>query len=105
MPEKRQQQWQDILQMTQQMQQLSAEENWQAMIDLDVQRLVMLQDFFSNPVTESEAAEVATGIREILDSDQKLMQTGKAMQQEMSATVQKISTSRQAIKAYSHFQK
>ena len=105
LPQQRMQQWQNILQMTEQLQQLSAEENWEALTELESQRMTRLKDFFSTPVLEVEAAVIAEGIQDILKSDQLLLQAGQNSQQALANSVQKISTGRQAIKAYSHFQK
>lgn len=101
----RQQQWQNILQMTELLHQLSADENWQAMSELESKRFGELKDFFLTPVSETEVEEVGEGIRQIMKSDEVLMQHSTAQQQNMSDGMKKISTGRQAVKAYGHFQK
>lgn len=105
MPQQRHQQWQNILQITEQLRQLSADENWLAMTELESERHTKLEDFFSTPVSDAEAEEVALGIRQMLESDKQLIQMGQLQQKEMSDGVQKINTGKRAIKAYSHFQK
>jgi len=101
----REDQWQAILQMTAQLQQLSADENWQGMNELSTQRQAGLQDFFSTPVSAEEAEEVGEGIRKILHSDQRLIHTGRAHQLKMSDAVKKISGTRKAIRAYDYIHK
>jgi len=101
----RQNQWQSILQMTEQLQQLSVDENWQSMTELSTQRQAGLDVFFSTAVSVEEAEEVGEGIRKILQSDQRLIDMGRAHQVEMSNAVKKISGTRKAIKAYGHIHK
>lgn len=101
----RQQQWKSILQMTEMLHQLSAEENWQAMTELESERFGKIESFFSTPVAESEVEEVGEGIRQMLQSDELLKQQSLTQQQSMSDGIKKISTGRKAIKAYGHFQK
>ena len=101
----RQQQWKNILQMTEMLHQLSVDENWQAMVELESERFDKLKDFFSAPVAEIEVDEVAKGIRKMMESDQELMQHSSHKQQEMSESLKTLSKGRQATKAYGHFQK
>jgi len=104
MHQQRQQKWQNILQITEQLQALSVDENWSAMTELETERQAKLEDFFSVPVSESEAEEVGQGIRHILASDKQLIQKGQIEQKKMSTEVQKINIGKRAIKAYGHFQ-
>ncbi len=99
----RQQQWDNILQMTQMLHQLSADENWQAMTELESERFGMLKDFFSEPVAKIEINVVEEGIRQMMKSDDILLQHSTHHQQNMSEGVKKMSTGRQAIKAYGQF--
>ncbi len=101
----RQNQWQAILQMTEHLQQLSVDENWQKMNELGTQRQADLDDFFSTAVSVEEAAQVAEGIRKILQSDQRLIDMGREHQIEMSDAVKKISGTRKAIRAYDYIHK
>ena len=96
----RQQQWKNILQMTETLHQLSADENWQAMVDLESERFGQIEDFFSTPVSETEVVEVEKGIRQMLKSDELLKQYSTQQQQTMSDGVKKISKGRQAVDAY-----
>jgi len=105
MLEARQQQWSSILQMTEKLHQLSAEENWPAMTELESERFGQIENFFSTPVTESEVEEVEQGIRQMLQSDELLKQHSLSQQQNMSDGIKKMSTGRKAIKAYGDFQK
>jgi len=96
----RQQQWQSILQMTEMLHQLSAEENWQAMTELESERFGKIENFFLTPVAESEVEEVGEGIRQMLKSDELLKQHSVTQQQNMSDGIKKISTGRKVVEAY-----
>ena len=96
----RQQQWTNILQMTETLHQLSADENWQAMTELESARFGQIEDFFSTPVSEAEVEEVEKGIRQMLMSDELLKQYSTQQQQVMSEGVKKISTGRKVVDAY-----
>ena len=99
------QQWQNILQMTDQLHQLSADENWQIMTELEAQRFTQLEAFFSVPVDENEAAEIEKGIHHMLESDERLVRVSVNQQKTLSDGVKKISRGRQVIKAYGDIQK
>jgi len=96
-------QWQNIMQMTEQLRELSAQEDWQKMNKVSTQRQIKLEHFFATKVAENEVELVANGIRQILHSDQVLMQISQKQKQEVSLEVQKISSGRQAVKAYGKF--
>ncbi|RDH84698.1 MAG: hypothetical protein DIZ80_04320 [endosymbiont of Galathealinum brachiosum] len=96
----RQQQWKNILQMTDTLHQLSADENWQAMLELETERFGELEDFFSTPVLEEDVGEVEKGIRQMLKSDELLKQHSTRQQQTISDEVKKISTGRKVVDAY-----
>ncbi|VAW58856.1 hypothetical protein MNBD_GAMMA08-1601 [hydrothermal vent metagenome] len=98
--EKRHLQWESILKMTEDLQLLSATQNWQKMNDISTQRQARLARFFSVSVTDSEAEIVAQGIQKILKSDQLTKQVCRQHQKGISSEVQKINTGRQALKAY-----
>ncbi|VAW70030.1 hypothetical protein MNBD_GAMMA09-657 [hydrothermal vent metagenome] len=104
MSDNRNQQWQNILQMTKQLSQLSAEENWQQMIELEAERFDRLKQFFSSPVTDAEAGDIAEGIQQIMENDQHLLELGKNIQQQTSESARKISKGRMAVNAYKNLQ-
>ena len=95
-----QQQWQKIQQMTAQLHELSDNESWEEMIDLESQRQSMIKDYFAVPVSADEAADIADNIRKILHSDAQLMALSKRRKEEASEAVQKLTANRQAINAY-----
>jgi len=99
------QQWQKIQQMTEQLHELSANESWQEMIDLESQRQTMIKDYFAVPVSAEEAADIADNIRKILHSDEQLMAFSQRKKDDARVAVQKLSTNRKAIKAYNQFEK
>jgi len=99
----RETQWQNIMQMTEQLRELSTQEDWQKMNEVSTQRQIKLEHFFASSVAESEVELVAEGIQKILHSDQILMQISQKQKQQISSEVQKISSGRQAVKAYGQF--
>jgi len=105
MLEARKQQWKSILQITDQLHQLFANESWQAVTELESERFGQLQDFFSTAVAKTEVDEIEEGIRQMLKSDELLKQHIIRQQQDISQGVKKISTGQKAIKAYGYFQK
>jgi len=117
MIQKRQQQWQTILQLTQQMRELAvpnesltdlsvdeeyAKQPWQAISDIESSRLTLINDFFSEPVVESDAQEIADGIRQIQSVDSELFVISKNIQKEIGATFSKMGNGQRAVSAYSN---
>ena len=117
MTDKRQQQWQTILQMTQQMRELAvpnesltdlsvdeeyAKQPWQAISDIESLRLTLIKDFFSQPVAESEAPDIAKGIRQIQSIDRELFIISKNIQKETAKVFSRIGNAQQAVSAYSN---
>ena len=101
----RQHQWQDILQITAQLQQLSVNENLSAMAELGIQRQEKLDVFFSVEVASTDAEEIAQGIRKIMESDALLTQKSVHQQQSILEGVKTLVTGKQAVKAYGDIQK
>lgn len=96
----REQQWQQILDLTRQMRALSIEKDLQQLVVLQQQRQDSIEAFFACPVTENEAEQVAIGIREILDSDQRIYQQGEIIKNEIGESLQKTIGNRKALDAY-----
>lgn len=96
----RQQQWQQIEQLTQQMHDLAASGEWQGVVEIESARQARLQAFFATPVGADEAADVAEGIRHILDRDRELARRGLQAQQQALGSVQDIMSGRRALAAY-----
>ena len=101
----RQHQWQDILQITEHLQQLSVNENLSAMAELGIKRQEKLDAFFSVEVASTDAEEIAQGIRKIMESDALLTQKSVHQQQSILEGVQTLVTGKQAVKAYGDIQK
>lgn len=117
MSDERQQQWHTILQMTQQMRELAvpnesltdlsvdeeyAKQPWQAISDIESSRLTLIKDFFSQPVAESDASEIAEGIRQIQSVDSELFIISKNIQKEIGSTFSKMGNAQRAVSAYSN---
>ncbi|MDH5517312.1 MAG: hypothetical protein OEY36_05785 [Gammaproteobacteria bacterium] len=113
----RQQQWQTILQLTQQMRQLAvpnesladlaldeeyAKQPWLAISKLEHSRLALLKQFFSDQVSTDEAAEVAQGIATIQALDLQLLTISQTIKNEIGAVFSRIGDAQHAISAYSN---
>jgi len=96
----RQQQWQRIDDMSQQMLQLFQKQDWQTVIDLSQQRQTMLEAFFAQPISEADAPAIAAGIQQILHNDRHVLDQARQKQSEMIQSVRQIGDGRQAIDTY-----
>ena len=101
----RKQQWQNILQLTQQLKQMFADEEWESMTSLEAQRQEMLKDYFETPVSPAEAENIATEIKQMLRINNEIIQGGQSKQSELSSSALQLSSNRQAIHAYHDMQK
>jgi len=101
----RKQQWQNILQLTQQLKQMFADEEWESMTSLEAQRQEMLKGYFETPVSPAEAENIATEIKQMLRINNEIIQGGQSKQSELSSSALQLSSNRQAIHAYHDMQK
>jgi len=101
----RKQQWQNILQITQQLKQMFADEDWESMTSLEAQRQTMLKGYFATPVSPTEAEDIASEIKQMLHINNEIIQSGQSKQSELSSSALKLSGNRQAIHAYHDVQK
>ena len=86
--------------ITEQLHQLSLNEAWQEMNERVQDRQVQLDLFFASPVSEKETEIIATGIKKILESDEKLKQHPVQQKQQVTKSLKALSTGKRAIKAY-----
>ena len=96
----RQQQWQQIMHLGQQMVELAAVEEWQKIADIGADRQAKLQAFFQDPVSAEEAAEIAEGIQRLLESDRQLAETGLRARQKVMGAIHDMVSGRKAVAAY-----
>jgi len=101
----RKQQWQNILQLTQQLKQMFIDEEWESMTALESKRQQMLKGYFETPVSPSEAEAIAFEIKQMLHINADIIEGGQAKQSELSSSAQTLSSNRQAIHAYHDIQK
>lgn len=101
----RQQQWQNILQLTGQLKQMSADADWEAMPELESKRQLLLKDYFAQAVSAEEAESIALDIQVIMQANQQMIQQGHTRQGELIGAVKQFSTNRKAISAYHTIQK
>jgi len=103
--QQRQQQWDEILQLSADLKSKFASESWDEINDLGERRQRKLESFFTTPVSEEEAGVIAEQISQIMQRDAQMMQQGRALQADILNEVKKISSRRQAINAYEKVQK
>lgn len=94
------QQWNQILDLTQQMHDLAVEHEWQKVVEMESARGVQLAAFFENKVSVEDTAEIAKGIQQILESDRKLTESSQQAQHEVVGSMSGIASGRKAVAAY-----
>lgn len=100
-----QQQWQEILKLTEKMRELAkpndsladlsvdeeyARQPWHAISELDKKRLTLLQAFFSSGVSSSDREEIEKDIEHIQQSDAEVRSIGQAIQKEVGRSFSKL---------------
>ena len=101
----RKQQWQNILQLTQELKQMFVDEEWESMTALESKRQQMLKGYFETPVSPDEAEDIAFEIKQMLHINNEIIKGGQTQQSELSSSAQQLSSNRQAIHAYHDVQK
>lgn len=99
-----QQQWQGIMQMSGKLQQLSVDQDWSGMLELEALRKEKMELFFANNISLGDAEGLAAGIRDLLNKDLQLLKLVKKEKLDILGSVQKITSGRKAIRAYGDFQ-
>jgi len=110
-----QEQWQTILKLTQQMRELAvpnekladlsvdaeyAKQPWQAISRLELERLQLLKDFFSNKPDANDRESIAEGIQTIQSIDQELVSISQRIQKDLGKTFARMGDSQRAASAY-----
>ncbi|MCK4709672.1 MAG: flagellar protein FliT [Gammaproteobacteria bacterium] len=116
MDKQRQDTWQQILQMTQQMRELAvpnksladlsideeyAKQPWLAITELESTRSGLLNEFFSIEASAEDAVKIAEGISQIQALDKELFIISQNIQKEIGATFSKLGHAQRAVSAYS----
>lgn len=99
--------WQSILEMTERMQALSDQQEWEKVASLASERQSKLENFFNSSTISAgeEANRVAQGIQQILKIDQLLMTAGTKLKAEIGDTLHGMNTNRKAIQQYEGFKR
>ena len=96
----RQQQWQAILDKTQQMGAMAEDEQWPELVEVEAERQKMIESFFATKVSDEEAGIIADGIREIMNSDNSLAIMAARLKSEAVGKLTGIANVKKAVKAY-----
>lgn len=78
----------------------AAEGNWVAVGATEHERDSAIHAFFATPAAAHEATWIASGIREILEIDQRIMGLARQRMSELSGDIGDIRKGRQAQQAY-----
>lgn len=113
----RQKQWQKILFMTQQMRELAvpndsltdlsvdeeyAKQPWQAITQLETDRLDLLKNFFADNIPPEDASEIAEGIKQVQLIDQQVFAISSSIQKDISSVFSKLGNAQRAAAAYTN---
>lgn len=90
----------DILSLSRNMLQDAGKGEWEHILDMQMERQQLINDYFATPVPEAKAEAVASGIREMLDIDRVLIERSKQAMSGLSSDMQKINKGIKAHQAY-----
>jgi Flagellar protein FliT len=96
----RQAQFELILGLTSAMLEKAQAHEWAAVMGLELERQGRLADFFATEVTPAEAAYVAAAIRQMQETNRRIMQQGEHMQQQIAGELRGLEAGRKATQAY-----
>lgn len=74
--------------------------HWDEVMRLQVERQGRLEAFFATPVPQALAEQVAVGIRQMLDSDRRLMELGRKGMDTLAGAMDDLRAGRRAQRAY-----
>lgn len=119
MLQQKSEQWQEIEKISQKMRDLavenqslddfsndkkSAEESWYEISCLEVKRVELLEDFFSNSFSVDESEFLSQKIQHVLALDKELASINQSIQKEISFSFSKIGFQQRAAVAYGNVQ-
>lgn len=91
---------QQLIALSQTMLAKAQSELWDDVIALEVERRGLLSQFFSEPVHQSHAEAVASGIKTILVIDERLKELGALRRFDILQVLQEMDQGKKAVKAY-----
>ena len=89
-----------ILSISKEMLQLARNKDWEKVIVLESQRNILISDYFAMPVSDQEAAQVASYINRVLEIDKQLIKLGDLECHCLRENLQKINHGKHALKVY-----
>ena len=95
--------WQQILDSSELMQQVAARQDWDELQQLIDQRQRLLEQFFSEPPSQSSSyslEQIRRDIDTILQQDERIGSRSKHNRDALMASLQRISKGKRAVKAY-----
>ncbi len=73
---------------------------WDEVVALQNERQHRFESFFAVPVSKSDAEQIATGIRQILEFDRQVMDLGRQSMDELAGAMNDLRAGRRAQQAY-----
>lgn len=98
-------QWQQIVTITEQMQQQVADAAWEEVMSLQLQREKMLNDFFNSGDVSQKPLNCADEIKQLLAMNKEISDSLQNTQHEMADVFCKIMSSKAGISAYTQVSK
>lgn len=96
----REQKWNKIIRLSNNMLDLSRREQWDELGSLEKKRGELLNEYFLKAVDESESERIAEGINEILMIDREIIKICQFQKDEFGEKLSQFNTSRRAKNAY-----
>ncbi|MCW8919375.1 MAG: flagellar protein FliT [Gammaproteobacteria bacterium] len=93
-------QWNAIMSYSTAMVELADSREWEALLKLETERRERLESFFALPVDEALAQEIATGLRQMLAVDKRLLELGQTGKDELAGLIKGLHTGHKAQRAY-----
>ncbi len=96
----RREQWRAIELLTERMEAGMAEQAWGDVAELELERRVLMEAFFAQPVADAEKDELAGFIRALMERDRAITDEGVREREAIAAKIGHVQTGRRAVQAY-----
>lgn len=93
-------QWADILEMTEEMQQLAQRGDWQSLDEMSARREELLQAFFATPLPEDLHELIKKDIRHIQDIDANVVHRVQKSRAVLTDEITRLQAQKKRIKDY-----
>ena len=94
--------WEQILELSREMRGLADEEEWERLLEKEIERRVAIGEFFAQPVSIEEAPAVAAGIKALMEMDKEMLSLFEVAREEVAQKMGAMKTGRRMEDAYSN---